>query len=76
MSGIPTIRWSHVRRPPMVPEMLKIAVLGTGRMGTAIAHRLLASGHPLTVWNRTAARTEPLRRFGAAVADSPADAVA
>ncbi|MER7441322.1 NAD(P)-dependent oxidoreductase [Micromonospora avicenniae] len=56
--------------------MLKVAVLGTGRMGAAIAHRLLASGHSLTVWNRTAARTEPLRRTGVTVAGSPADAVA
>ncbi|MEU4680038.1 NAD(P)-dependent oxidoreductase [Micromonospora sp. NPDC023737] len=55
--------------------MWKIAVLGTGRMGAAIAHRLFASGHSLTVWNRTAARTEPLSRIGVAVAGSPADAV-
>ncbi|RKN30580.1 NAD(P)-dependent oxidoreductase [Micromonospora musae] len=56
--------------------MLKIAVLGTGRMGAAMAQRLFASGHSVTVWNRTAGRTEPLRRAGIAVADSPADAVA
>ncbi|WBB68110.1 NAD(P)-dependent oxidoreductase [Micromonospora sp. WMMD812] len=55
--------------------MTEIAVLGTGRMGTPIAHRLLAAGHPVTVWNRTAARAEPLRRAGARVAATPAEAV-
>lgn len=56
--------------------MPRIAVLGLGRMGAAMAGRLLASGHRLTVWNRTAAKAEPLRAAGAAVADSPARAVA
>ncbi|WP_406104528.1 NAD(P)-dependent oxidoreductase [Micromonospora globbae] len=56
--------------------MLKIAVLGAGRMGASIARRLLAAGHPVTVWNRTAARTDPLRAAGGQVADSPAEAVA
>ncbi|MGK5740994.1 NAD(P)-dependent oxidoreductase [Micromonospora sp. URMC 103] len=56
--------------------MTKIAVLGTGRMGGAIAHRLLACGHPVTVWNRTPSRTEAVRRAGAHVAASPAEAVA
>ncbi|MEV1328170.1 NAD(P)-dependent oxidoreductase [Micromonospora costi] len=56
--------------------MTKIAVLGTGRMGGAIAQRLLAAGHPVTVWNRTASRADPLRRAGARVAGSPAGAVA
>ncbi|MFI7490386.1 NAD(P)-dependent oxidoreductase [Micromonospora echinaurantiaca] len=55
--------------------MTEIAVLGTGRMGASIAHRLLDAGHRVTVWNRTAARTVPLQRAGARVAGSPADAV-
>ncbi|MGS2618739.1 NAD(P)-dependent oxidoreductase [Micromonospora sp. LZ34] len=54
--------------------MTEIAVLGTGRMGAAIAQRLLDAGHRVTVWNRTAARTAPLRRAGARVAGSPSDA--
>ncbi|MEU5087991.1 NAD(P)-dependent oxidoreductase [Streptomyces sp. NPDC021356] len=53
----------------------KIAFLGLGRMGTPMARRLLAAGHPLTVWNRTAARTGPLVAEGAAHAARPADAV-
>ena len=53
-----------------------ITVLGLGAMGSAIAKVLLENGHPLTVWNRTASKTAPLARAGAAVADEAADAVA
>ena len=53
-----------------------IAFLGLGAMGTPMAHRLLATGHPLTVWNRTASRTEPLVAAGAKAAGTPAQAVA
>jgi 3-hydroxyisobutyrate dehydrogenase-like beta-hydroxyacid dehydrogenase len=45
-------------------------------MGTPMAGRLLHAGHDVTVWNRTAARTAPLARQGAAVASSPAKASA
>ncbi|MER6675989.1 NAD(P)-dependent oxidoreductase [Streptomyces sp. NPDC000983] len=55
--------------------MQKIAFLGLGRMGAPMARRLLGAGHPLTVWNRTAARAAPLAAEGAAVAATPAGAV-
>ncbi|MBO1283743.1 NAD(P)-dependent oxidoreductase [Streptomyces sampsonii] len=55
--------------------MERIAFLGLGSMGAPMARRLLAAGHPLTVWNRTASRAEPLRAEGAQVALSPAEAV-
>lgn len=55
--------------------MTNIAVLGTGRMGAAMARRLLATGHAVTVWNRTAARAEALREAGAAVAATAQEAV-
>jgi 3-hydroxyisobutyrate dehydrogenase len=55
--------------------MEKIAFLGLGNMGAPMARRLLDAGYPLTVWNRTRARTAPLAQAGAAVAQSPADAV-
>lgn len=42
--------------------------LGTGRMGTAMAGRLLEAGHDVTVWNRTKAKTGPLAARGARVA--------
>jgi 3-hydroxyisobutyrate dehydrogenase len=45
-------------------------------MGTPMATRLLRAGHDLTVWNRTAERTAPLAKEGAAVASSPAKAAA
>jgi 3-hydroxyisobutyrate dehydrogenase-like beta-hydroxyacid dehydrogenase len=43
-------------------------------MGERIARRLLDAGHELVVWNRTAARAEPLAEIGATVAATPADA--
>jgi 3-hydroxyisobutyrate dehydrogenase-like beta-hydroxyacid dehydrogenase len=54
----------------------RIAVLGTGRMGSALASAFLAQGHPVTVWNRTAARAQPLEAKGARVAASVEEAVA
>ena len=38
----------------------RVAVLGTGRMGSAIARRLAMTGVPLVVWNRTRSRAEDL----------------
>jgi hypothetical protein len=35
---------------------MKIGIAGTGRMGSAIAQRLIECGHAVTVWNRTAGR--------------------
>src|SRR5258705_7746207 len=40
-------------------------------MGTAIALRLMSVGHELTVWNRTAEKTQPLAAAGAKVAATP-----
>lgn len=53
---------------------MKIAFLGTGRMGTELARHLIAD-HEVTVWNRTAGRAQPLLDAGAAWADTPAAAV-
>ncbi|MGW4942229.1 NAD(P)-dependent oxidoreductase [Actinoplanes sp. NPDC004185] len=52
--------------------MTSIAVLGTGRMGAAVARRLLDAGHQVTVWNRTAEKTAPLVAAGARAAATPA----
>jgi 3-hydroxyisobutyrate dehydrogenase-like beta-hydroxyacid dehydrogenase len=60
---------------PRLGSMTRIAILGTGHMGAPIARRLLALGHPVTVWNRTAARVAPLAEAGARVAATPAEAV-
>ena len=56
--------------------MTSVAFLGLGRMGGLMAGRVLAAGHELTVWNRTAARTRPLVADGARAASSPAEAAA
>jgi len=50
---------------------LKIGIAGTGRMGAAMATRLLACAHSLSVWNRTAQKTEALAKAGANVAATP-----
>lgn len=54
----------------------RIVLLGLGDMGTAFARAWLAAGHPVTVWNRTASRAEPLAAEGADVAADAAAAVA
>ncbi|PSK98781.1 3-hydroxyisobutyrate dehydrogenase-like beta-hydroxyacid dehydrogenase [Murinocardiopsis flavida] len=53
-----------------------VTVIGLGAMGTALADALLGNGHPTTVWNRTAAKADPLVAKGATRADTAADAVA
>ncbi|MGW1888938.1 NAD(P)-dependent oxidoreductase [Streptomyces sp. NPDC002004] len=55
--------------------MQKIAFLGLGHMGAPMARQLLRAGHPLTVWNRTPAKAEPLAAEGATAAADPAEAV-
>ena len=52
---------------------MKIGIAGTGRMGAAIAQRLMNLGHELTVWNRTAAKTQPLAAAGAKIAATPSE---
>lgn len=54
--------------------MSKVAVIGLGAMGSRIAGRLLAAGHELTVWNRTAGKADDLVTRGAARAETPAEA--
>ncbi len=51
----------------------RVGWIGTGRMGAALAARLLASNVDLWVYNRTRAKAEPLADKGAKIVDSPAD---
>jgi 3-hydroxyisobutyrate dehydrogenase len=53
----------------------KLAVLGLGTMGRAVASSALRSGIPTTVWNREHGAAGPLADQGAEVASSAADAV-
>ena len=39
---------------------MRVAILGTGKMGGAMARRLNSAGHELTLWNRTRERAEAL----------------
>ncbi len=50
----------------------KIGWVGTGRMGAALARRLLVAGHDVAVYNRTRSKAEALEDAGATVVDSPA----
>lgn len=52
----------------------RIAFLGIGLMGAPMAERLVAAGHELILWNRSAAKAEAI--VGARVAKTPADAAA
>lgn len=54
----------------------RISVLGTGRMGSALADAFLRHEYPVDVWNRTTSKTEPLAARGARVAATVQDAVA
>ena len=57
----------------MTDRALTLGWLGTGRMGSIMARRLLDAGHDLTVWNRTRAKAEPLADAGATVVDRISD---
>jgi 3-hydroxyisobutyrate dehydrogenase len=50
--------------------MTKIAILGTGRMGTAFAKRLIDVGHSVTIWNRTVKNMDAAIAVGATAAHS------
>lgn len=52
----------------------RVSVLGLGAMGTALAKALLAGGHQVTVWNRTAAKAEALVDAGAVAAATAEEA--
>ena len=55
--------------------MSDISVLGLGRMGSALARSLVNGGHGVSVWNRSAARMQPLVDVGAAPVATVAAAV-
>jgi 3-hydroxyisobutyrate dehydrogenase-like beta-hydroxyacid dehydrogenase len=55
--------------------IMKVGFIGLGAMGTAMASNLVATGHNVTVWNRSEAATEKLASLGAKVARTPDRAV-
>jgi 3-hydroxyisobutyrate dehydrogenase len=52
---------------------MQIGIAGIGKMGAAIAQRLLEVGHEVAVWNRSAGKLQALRDAGASVAATPAE---
>lgn len=52
---------------------MRVAFLGLGSMGRAMAGNLLKAGHEVVVYNRTRARAEELAKEGAQVAEHPAE---
>jgi 3-hydroxyisobutyrate dehydrogenase len=51
----------------------RLGWVGAGRMGLALASRLLDQGHDVVVYNRTRAKAEPLADLGATIVDTPAE---
>ena len=51
--------------------MKKIGFIGLGLMGSGMSMNLVKAGFPVTVWNRTASKMEPLLEAGAKGAGSP-----
>ena len=54
------IAWAQARE-----KFMRIAIIGLGRMGRALAERLLEEGHQVSVWNRTPGRAGALQEQGA-----------
>ncbi len=48
-----------------------VGIAGTGRMGTAFARRLIETGYPVKVWNRSPARLTAAVDAGAEASDLP-----
>jgi len=54
--------------------MQRVAFLGLGTMGAAMAANLARAGFPVAAWNRTPDRAPELQELGVTTASSPADA--
>jgi 3-hydroxyisobutyrate dehydrogenase len=52
---------------------MQIGIAGLGRMGAAMAARLMDVGHTLTVWNRNPGKAKPLTDAGASLVATPED---
>jgi 3-hydroxyisobutyrate dehydrogenase len=54
-------------------KAMTVGWIGVGRMGFALAQRLLDAGYDVSVYNRTRSKAEPLVAQGAKIVDSPAE---
>ena len=50
---------------------MRIGIAGTGKMGSAIAQRLVEAGHEVSAWNRSPEKLRTLANAGATIAESP-----
>jgi 3-hydroxyisobutyrate dehydrogenase len=57
-------------------QKLSVGWIGAGRMGYEMAGRLAKGGADVLVWNRTREKAEPLRKYGAKVADKVSELAA
>jgi len=55
---------------------MRVGLAGLGKMGSAIAARLLECGHDVIVWNRSPDKAKPLVEAGAKLAATPAELAA
>ena len=53
-----------------------VTVIGLGPMGQAMVNTFIDNGHPVTLWNRTPSKAEPLVARGATLAPTLRDALA
>lgn len=57
----------------MITQQSRIGWIGAGRMGHAMAARLLLGGRDVTIWNRTRAKAADLGERGGQIADTIAE---
>eukprot|EP00249_Psilotum_nudum_P010112 c22340_g1_i2 orf=228-1178(-) len=55
----------------IAPGQTRVGWIGTGVMGQAMCGHILSAGYSITVYNRTASKTEALCKDGAVVVESP-----
>jgi 3-hydroxyisobutyrate dehydrogenase-like beta-hydroxyacid dehydrogenase len=60
----------------MFNEIERLGFAGLGAMGAGIAQRLATTGHPVSVWNRTSAKAQPLLDAGMQWAETPRELAA
>ena len=55
---------------------MKVGIIGTGLLGSAVATRIASTGHTTIIYNRTKKKTRHLEKRGVRIADSPRDVAA
>jgi 3-hydroxyisobutyrate dehydrogenase-like beta-hydroxyacid dehydrogenase len=71
----PRLKQAGGSRPQPKLDLVNIAFIGLGSMGSPMARNLIKAGHQLAVYNRTRSRAEEMETEGARVASAPHEAV-